>query len=413
MPGEVEAAFAAAMAAFGPFEPAPHLAVALSGGADSTAAALLLREWAGPRGGRVTALTVDHGLRDGSAAEAAAVGAWAMEAGLAHATLPWQGPKPRRAIQERARERRYALLEAWCAAAGVLHLVLGHHADDQDETVAMRAARRSGIEGLAGMSTVVERRHLRLLRPLLGVRRAAIEAWLRDRGVAWIEDPSNRDPRFLRAHLRRAGGTAAAAVATPAADRAALDGRIAELAARTCRFDADGTVTIDLPGWAAGEPLAARLLLRRVLLACGRKRHPVGEAALDRFAAWVGDAASVPRRTLGGCLCRRRGNRLVIACEKSVTPRGVDPAGASRHLFTGLGSEPLDSVAGSHSCALGARAVGRASFVGSPAAAENRSGRPDHGRRAAGGSPAATTTPRPEARDAAGNVEAMENSDLP
>jgi tRNA(Ile)-lysidine synthase len=70
------AEFAARMAALGPFEIHPHLAVAVSGGSDSMATALLADTWARERGGRVTALTVDHGLRDGAAAEARRVGGW-------------------------------------------------------------------------------------------------------------------------------------------------------------------------------------------------------------------------------------------------------------------------------------------------------------------------------------------------
>src|SRR5512144_2076204 len=118
------------MEEFAPFESSPHLAVAVSGGADSMALGLLAHDWAVARGGRVTALTVDHGLRPASAKEAAQVGSWMSACGIEHHILCWPGAKPASAVQNAARVARYRLLRQWCRQAGVLHLVLGHHADD-------------------------------------------------------------------------------------------------------------------------------------------------------------------------------------------------------------------------------------------------------------------------------------------
>ena len=98
---------------------------------------------------------------------------------------------------------RYGLLFEACRARGILHLLVAHHADDQAETVAMRAAHGSGPDGLAGMAALVEQRDARLLRPLLGVSRDRLTATLEARGVAWIDDPSNTDPRFERVRVAR------------------------------------------------------------------------------------------------------------------------------------------------------------------------------------------------------------------
>ena len=190
----------------GQFEPAAHIAVAVSGGADSLALALLLRDWARPRGYRLTALVVDHGLRAESAAEArgavAVLGRQHVEARL----LRFQGAKPSANVQAAARAARYGLLSDWCARRGVLHLALGHHRDDQAETLLLRLGRGSGLDGLAGMAPVVELRDVRLLRPLLGVPRARLEASLRARGLAWIDDPSNRDRAHGRVRIRQLRG---------------------------------------------------------------------------------------------------------------------------------------------------------------------------------------------------------------
>src|SRR5271163_603629 len=110
------------MDGFAPFESAPHLAVAVSGGADSLALALLAADWARARGGRITALTVDHGLRPEAAAEAAQVADWLGARGVAHQTLRHEGARPRGDVQAKARTWRYRLLEGWCAQHGVLHL---------------------------------------------------------------------------------------------------------------------------------------------------------------------------------------------------------------------------------------------------------------------------------------------------
>ncbi|MBT4428081.1 MAG: tRNA lysidine(34) synthetase TilS, partial [Rhodospirillaceae bacterium] len=88
------AEFARLMAPAGPFEPAPHLAIAVSGGADSMALTLLAAAWARRRKGSVTALTVDHRLRPESGAEARQVGRWLSGRGIAHKILPWRGDKP-------------------------------------------------------------------------------------------------------------------------------------------------------------------------------------------------------------------------------------------------------------------------------------------------------------------------------
>ena len=150
------AEFAALLDPLGPFEPAPLLAVGVSGGADSLALVLLADRWARARRGSVLALTVDHALRDGSAAEAAQVGHWLAARGIAHEVLRWDGPKPATAIQETARAARYRLLGQRCAGTGILHLLLAHHRDDQAETVLLRRAQGSGRDGLAGMAAIRE-----------------------------------------------------------------------------------------------------------------------------------------------------------------------------------------------------------------------------------------------------------------
>src|SRR5262245_21437394 len=166
-----EAEFAALMRPLGPFEAQPRLAVAVSGGSDSLALTLLLHDWARRQRGVLTALTVDHGLRPEAAAEARQVARWLRARGIRHRVLTWRpaGEARRGGLQAAARAARYRLLGAWCRANGVLHLALAHHREDQAETLLLRLARGSGLDGLAAMAAVSEREGVRLIRPLLAV----------------------------------------------------------------------------------------------------------------------------------------------------------------------------------------------------------------------------------------------------
>ncbi len=202
----------------GPFEPRPILAVAVSGGADSLALAILANRWAGRQNGSIIALVVDHGLRPASADEAritverlAGIG---IRARLLLLSDLARGP----ALAERARIARYAILAEACRDVGSVHLLLGHHAADQVETLVMRVLRGSGTHGLAGMAALRETAGLRLLRPLLDIDPTRLRHFLTASGVDWIEDPSNQDASALRPRLRqRLAGQAPEATGLPAA----------------------------------------------------------------------------------------------------------------------------------------------------------------------------------------------------
>ena len=196
---------AASLDALGGFEARPLIAVAVSGGPDSLALILLAERWARQRGGGAWALTVDHGLRPESAAEARTLAGWLAARAIPHEILVWPGDKPTSGIQEAARDARYRLLGEWCRAHGCLHLLTAHHREDQVETHLIRRRAGSGIDGLAGMSAVRELSGCRLVRPLLSVPRARLLAVLNEAGQPFLRDPSNLNPAFERARLRLEG----------------------------------------------------------------------------------------------------------------------------------------------------------------------------------------------------------------
>lgn len=322
--------FARLMAGFAPFEREPHLAVAFSGGGDSMALVLLAQDWAQRCNGRITALTVDHGLRPDSAQEAAQVAAWCAARGVAHAILRRTGPAPSSGIQAEARAARYSLLERWCAERGVLHLLTAHHREDQAETVLMRMERSSGGDGLAGMASVAERRAIRLLRPLLGVERARLRALLAARGEIWIEDPSNENPRFTRVRLRR---QIAAGAGVPTAHqlaaigkefgaaRAALEAVRARLLARTAMLHPAGFAWLDPLALAAPPELGMEALAAIIVTVSGSVHSPRSER-LKRLYTALARGLAGGGRTLGGCLVLQRRGRLLICRE----PAAVAPA---------------------------------------------------------------------------------------
>ncbi len=178
------------------------LGLAVSGGPDSIALLLLA---AAAREGKVEAATVDHQLREGSHEEAQMVASLCEELGVPHRilTLEWK-EKPQRAIQERARIRRYAALADWAKERSIKVLATAHHADDQVETLIMRLNRGSGVKGLAGMrsAVTVPGSDKSLIRPLLGWRRKALREICKYCYVDPVEDPSNEDERFERSRVR-------------------------------------------------------------------------------------------------------------------------------------------------------------------------------------------------------------------
>jgi tRNA(Ile)-lysidine synthase len=195
--------FTAAMTAIAaPFP--DRIGVAVSGGGDSVALLALMADWARAQSIALHVATVNHGLRPEAVAEADTVATLAKAFGVSHDILDWTDWDHRGNLQDAAREARISLMSAWAKARAIPAIALGHTRDDQAETVLMRLARGSGVDGLAGMSARSTRADIVWLRPLLNVSRADLRSQLRARGLTWAEDPSNDDPKFDRVKARQA-----------------------------------------------------------------------------------------------------------------------------------------------------------------------------------------------------------------
>jgi tRNA(Ile)-lysidine synthase len=326
------------MAPLGPF--APLVAVGCSGGADSLALTRLADRWARGRGGAVLALIVEHGLRPESAAQAQALAQGLQRHGIAARILPLNLPAGPR-LQERARAARRAALLAACREAGAPHLLLGHHAEDQAETIIFRALRGSGAPGLAGMAPLTVAPEALILRPLLGQPKARLRASLEGWGIAPLEDPSNQDPRFARARLRGAGA-AALDPAPFARRRARLAQAVAERMALAVRLRPEGCAEINRE--ALGQDATARQVLAALIRAVGGGAHAPAAAAVARLLAQGSG-------TLGGARWLKGGRWLVreaatggweaglwdgrFRCPPPPAGYVIGPLGADSALFRG------------------------------------------------------------------------------
>ena len=268
------------------------IGVALSGGPDSVALLLLVAKiGAGP----VKAMTVDHGLRAEAATEAEAAGAVATALGVPHQIVRVTVAPAGEGVQGEARRARYFALHKWAREEGLAAVLTAHHADDQAETLLMRLARGAGVSGLAGIRPCrpIDERDPdgpKLLRPLLGWRKADLEAIVAAAGIEPARDPSNRDARFgrtaARALLAETPWLDPARVAASASHlrdaEEALDTLAQRFFAESCRVE-DGYVLL-APG---GAP---RDIVRRALSLLFSRHFQVRPdgPGLDRLTAILG-----------------------------------------------------------------------------------------------------------------------------
>lgn len=299
-------------------EPDARLGLAVSGGPDSLALLLLA---AAARPGKVEATTVDHALRAESRREAELVEDVCTRLGVAHTTLTLRWSEaPETAIQERARDARYAVLGEWMRERRLDTLATGHHLDDQAETLAMRLNRGSGVRGLAGMRAAAPLPgdpSLQLVRPLLGWRRQELELVCERAGVEPVRDPSNADERHERVRMRRALGESGWL------DRQAV--------ARSAAHLAEANQALD---WAAD-----REWQHRVTLAGDEIRYdPTGMPAELR-RRFVERAIAEAATEGSECLRGRELDQLIEALEagRTATLRGVKCSGGGEWRFSAAG----------------------------------------------------------------------------
>jgi len=300
------------------------LALAVSGGSDSTALMVLAAQWARTKGrlGDICVLTVDHALRENSNKEAQQVCQWARALGLECHILVWQHDGHTAKIQEKARLSRYELMGQWCAENDVEGIVTAHNSDDQAETMLMRLARGSGVDGLAAMGGRSELFGAVVYRPLLDVSRQTLQDMLLEGGHSWIDDPSNYNEVFERVRVR--GAMDAIQKAGIEAENINLSAKRLKRASRaldvmTDQFMAHGVAVfnsghceVDRQTFEALPDDIAIRVLSRLLEWAGGSHEPVRMAKIERLYEALTDS---DQHTLGGARVALRKTSIVIGRE--------------------------------------------------------------------------------------------------
>ena len=299
------------------------LAVGVSGGADSLAVMLMLKEEFPEL--RLIALTVDHRLRPASADEARYVASVAAKYDIEHHTLVWSGEKPTTGIEEKARIARYRLLCQWCQEHQIAAIVLAHHLFDQAETFLMRLQRGSGLYGLSAMDDVSVKGGILLLRPFLSVNPDYFKQYLQTRQLTWIEDESNQCMNFLRVKMRRFLPVMAEATGIDAAKifmathnlqrtKSFLEDTIAQVINTKVRFWGESGCSFDYTEFLSWhDELKFHILNRLIRLFGGNDYAPEAESLLNLTEKVQQKDFSV--QTLGDCLIIRQDLCLWIVKE--------------------------------------------------------------------------------------------------
>jgi tRNA(Ile)-lysidine synthase len=302
---------------------APRFAVAVSGGSDSMALLTLAAGWARARGATLEAATVDHRLRPEARAEAEAVAAYCDSWFVPHATLAWTPPPCGPGLPAAARAGRYGLLADWMRARGLDVLLVGHTADDRLETTLMREAR--GGRDIAALRAAgvhplwPEGRGLLVVRPLLKVRRAALQNLLTALGVDWHDDPSNDDTASPRIQARRSIASWPAhlveAMLADIADRdaaqAAAEAQMLGDLASAMEISPTGVIELDLAGCVCDNLAVEPVLARLIAIAAGQPAGP-GRGGVARLRRAL-QAPDFKAATLGGALIRTRRQRVALS----------------------------------------------------------------------------------------------------
>jgi len=179
-------------------------AIAVSGGSDSLALSTLAKLYSLENGNDFVSLIIDHKLRKESAEEAKQTYKSLTQKKIKAKILTYQGEKFSSNIQKKARDLRYDLFEKYCAKRKIKFLILAHHQDDLIENFYIRLIRGSGIKGLTSLQNIFEyNKDFYLLRPLLNFNKQELLNVTKKSYSSWIEDPSNKNDKFLRVRIRK------------------------------------------------------------------------------------------------------------------------------------------------------------------------------------------------------------------
>ena len=313
------------------------IALAVSGGPDSTAMMQIAALSKKLKNSNVTVIVVDHGLREESKNEANIVGQNAKLLGFKFKILKWDGVKPKTRIQEIARKTRYKLMTSWCKKKGIEKLFLAHHLDDQVETFLMRLGKGSGVDGLAVMNYVTEISSLKLVRPFLEIPKTRFIKILSITNLEWISDPSNFNSDYKRSRIRKI---------LPILSKEGINSKQIGLVIKRMRSAKDALNTqtnillkkylsnVDNVAYFLNKELLKDVKEKEILLRVLEKIfmnisgsiYPPRRNKLENIISWILKNNNIKAKTLTGVVVRKRKSELIFYrepddCYKSVNIR--------------------------------------------------------------------------------------------
>jgi len=302
-----------------------NIAVAVSGGSDSTALAVLLAKASLARVNKIFCVTVDHGLRDGSLAEAENIGKILKELNINHQIISWIGKKPTSNIQEEARLNRYRLLTEFCHEHNISFLATGHQQNDQAENFLIRAEHGSGLYGLAGIPRVTEFNKVKVIRPLLEFNKKELQQFLKNENIEWTEDPSNQNERFTRIKFRKYLDQQPEWIAKLSSisknlnkAKECVEYMLEKSIKELVDFSEKGVASINYHDFNQLPQEIRFRMLTKILLIIGSDKKAARGERIERLIGKIELGKDFKASTLGKCLIRRKKDTIVIQPEMAV-----------------------------------------------------------------------------------------------
>ncbi len=322
-----------------------HIAIGVSGGADSLALMLLVADWSQKQNTslKITIYCVNHCLRKDASAECEFVVKQAKKLGLEACILHWRGEKPKSALQEKARNARYKLIGQAMKKNGAQILLTAHHSFDQAETILMRMANGSGMSGMVGMTQFSQIHGVEVYRPLLHISPDDLVEIVKQANIIPVLDPSNIDDSYERVRWRKI---------LPILFNLGLDAnRFEKLSSRLNRADEalkeitnilfDEKVTID--GFAVAKISKKDLLLQskelqirllqKLLRKIGSHKKPFALNQIEAFSNKIINEKVLKKQTLHGCVIEEKNNTLVFARELSKISKNTQMLNAGQEMI--------------------------------------------------------------------------------
>jgi len=299
------------------------IAIAVSGGVDSLVLMYLASESKVINNKDVFILTINHGLRPESKTECDFVEGLAKELGFKVKILEWEGKKPSKSLQEKARNERYNLLLNFCRENSINNLFLAHHLDDQIENFLFRMFRGSGIKGLTSFSNRSERDGILLIRPLIDIPKSELIAFAKKRKIRWIEDPSNQNKKFERIKLRKILSLIydqgfdkkvfLKSIKKLKLANKALDKTTKEFVSKYVLVNKNISVFINQEFFLeAPKEIQLRVIENSIRIFSGERFYSPSYSKMMNLINWIRKSSNISAKTLGGTIFRRRNKGIIL-----------------------------------------------------------------------------------------------------